>query len=354
MNNRAGDVRISNFFYSVSPCSNKTGTSDSSSQNKTGSEVSSSSSSSSSSGGGELPKPQLVSVSGVDTDIIGTSLELSYLFFQKFEFDFGGETEALVFENLVATNSAFAMDIVSLVETGSNSPALHLGQGPEQTFTLMLGPNTVSLNVQRSGREWYYETDCEFIEDIPSCANMDFDRSQKTITLNNLELVADDLDAANQATGKLTLSGTVVWTEEDEKPSTMQRSMFIPYVGSPKGVSLAELEGVWDASSEFDSGHQDTSYIHFSDGKAISYDFDQSSSQVGGQCYEKSVSNIVDLSQGVFDIKDENWNVTFQTLIERIANDQISIQYFFEKINATRSTKVVSDFTPLCPDDQDV
>lgn len=284
--------------------------------------------------GGGQPVMATLTLSGADTESLGTTVTLNYYAYRE---DVGGADTFLA-----ATSSGVALDFVRVGFGELQADDIDMAVYSEDEVSAAvfnIFEFGISMRINIEGEAYLYSLTC-----LPTCEAVIFDSEARTVTLEDAELqptIGGDADSLSL--GVLTVSGALTWVAADEDPDA---PALVGSSGSPGGdgsdLTLADLVGIWDATREED-GLEDESYSVFrANGEFFDYDYDGDSFDMGENCYYAEEGTIEDLGNGRFLVDGVN-TVTFRASGDELIATSYGVDFFFRPTAMTEG-----DFTPLC------
>lgn len=270
-----------------------------------------------------------VMLSGDDATTLGGEAELRFFAYRE---GFAGADQFLA-----ATSTGTALDMVrvgmgELSVSVIDPAALAASEANATVFNISnLG---VSIRFNQNGTSYLYSVAC-----VTGCSGVVFDTAARTVTLDDIQLTESvGGDANSQATGPLTLSGTITWSVNDENAQAgAAGSTNTAPPTSTSNVVLADIVGVWDTSV----GSDEMYAVFHANGTYSDYDYLGDEAD-GVNCYEKETGTITDLGDGRFRIDDSRFG-TFSFSGDTLIFEAPEGPYFLES-----TTLLESDFSPLC------
>lgn len=282
------------------------------------------------SGGASAGVQANITASGVDTNIFSSNLDVNFYAYRE---DFAGSQHYLA-----ATSTGTALNFVRLgmgeLENEDLDSTIFISE-VQDAFVLIATDLGLSARINFAGESYLYSLSCA----PESCSGIIFDTANRSLSLNNVSL-EPALDGEGEATGLLTLDGTIVWAAKDEDPAAPAVVSIDPGVDTgSSNVTLADIVGVWDASSGGDE-----KYIVFqADGVYGEYDFRGDFNTAGMNCYTSEEGTVEDLGDGQFRFNGTTRVGTFSFVGEDLVFTAPEGAYTYGESDLT-----VSDLAPMC------
>lgn len=302
-------------------------------QDKPSATSSASSSSSSSSGltGAEVGGENHLSVSGPDSHAFGGELAFEYFAFR--ENANGGK----VF--LMAADDSLAVDLLLAGFDEFDEEDIVIGRLASSRVTLSVWPTGIVLRLEKEGQHWLYSLVCDSDSEAGDCESFDINGEARTLTLMEAELEPAS-EGNNSATAPVRLSGVLKWREVDTMVSGEPiNDRPLVDVGSP--ATLADIQGVWDATTE-QLGERDEFYVVYDGGGYSEYDYDGDAAGNGDNCYYVETGQIQDLGDGNFNTIDSEG----EEEIVSIGIDGENLKFLYVTLKPV--TRHPSEFVPEC------
>lgn len=268
-----------------------------------------------------------ITLSGMDTFTIGTTVDVNYYAFRE---DLAGSDLFLS-----ATSSGSAMNFVR-VGLGELSDSvlnpLDIVSDESDSAVFNFTDVGVSIRINKDNSSYLYSAAC-----LSGCSGVQFNVASRTLVLEDLELPPTGGDAMSS----LTLNGTLVWAESDENSAAAAIDTGTGTVDTgTSNVTLSDVVGIWDSGV----GNDEVYSVIKSDGSLIDYDYQGDSVDMGDNCYVKDEGTIQDMGNGQFLLN----NVRLGTF-SFVGNDLV-FQAPEGPYTLESTTLLESDFVPLCED----
>ena len=115
---------------------------------------------------------------------------------------------------------------------------------------------------------------------------------------------------------------------------------------SNTSITLADITGVWDATTTENQQTDETYSIIEENGTVTAYDYQGDSFDNGANCYIKETLSLQDMGDGIFKLTDSE-NETFNFLAI-LSGDELTLKDGDTTLILTKTTRLESDFSPLC------